>query len=162
MFGLNKSHVSCGLLKSSLHDQDDFYDVFISDLKKAKQEVIIESPFISYKRPNFLLPNLSSLNRRNVRVVINTKHPDEQNNSYSRVGECIALLQDAGVKVLFTGGHHRKLAIIDKHILYEGSLNILSQNDSCEIMRRIESKIVVNDTVKFLRLGRYYQAHVRG
>ncbi len=161
MFGLNKSHVSCGLLESSLHDQDDFYDVFISDLKKAKQEVIIESPFISYKRLNYLLPILSSLIRHNVRVIINTKHPDEQSISFSRAEECVAILQNAGIKVLFTGGHQRKIAIIDKHILYEGSLNILSQNDSCEIMRRIESKIVVNDTVKFLRLGRYYQAHVR-
>lgn len=156
MFGFNKPLLGSGLLLSSLHDQDDFYDVFIRDLKKAKQEVIIESPFISYKRLNYLLTTLSKLIRHDVRVVINTKHPDEQNNSFSRAGEYIALLQDAGIKVLFTGGHHRKLAIIDKHILYEGSLNILSQNDSCEVMRRISSRQLTGQMLDFLNLDRFY------
>jgi hypothetical protein len=39
------------------------------------------------------------------------------------------MLQKLGVQVLYTSGHHRKLAIIDREILYEGSLNIPSQND---------------------------------
>ena len=49
----------------------------------------------------------------------------------------IHTLQELDVTVLMTVGHHRKIAIVDD-ILYEGSLNILSQNDSCELMRRID------------------------
>jgi hypothetical protein len=49
-------------------------------------------------------------------------------------------MQSIGVDVYMTVGHHRKLAVIDKSILWEGSLNILSQYDSCEVMRRIRSK----------------------
>ena len=49
----------------------------------------------------------------------------------------IHTLQELDVTVLMAVGHHRKIAIVDD-ILYEGSLNILSQNDSCELMRRID------------------------
>jgi len=68
----------------------------------------------------------------------------------------IATLQDLGVLVLFTGGHHRKLAIIDRQITWEGSLNILSQTDSCEVMRRIESAELTKQMISFIGLEKWY------
>lgn len=47
--------------------------------------------------------------------------------------------------VLYTVKHHRKLAIIDGEILYEESVNILPQIDSCEIMRRTVSQQLANE-----------------
>jgi hypothetical protein len=67
----------------------------------------------------------------------------------------IALLQNIGVEILFTGGHHRKLAIFDRTILWEGSLNILSQNDSCEVMRRMESEDLAKQMIAFIGVGQY-------
>ena len=64
-------------------------------------------------------------------------------------------LAEMGVKVLFTDCHHRKLAIIDREILYEGSLNILSQGASCEVMRRIESCQLVEQMLSFFNIGKY-------
>jgi len=65
----------------------------------------------------------------------------------------IMQMSDMGVDVtLLKGNHHRKLAIFDKRITWEGSLNILSQNNSMEIMRRIEDKKTVDDLMKFLKL----------
>ena len=53
------------------------------------------------------------------------------------------------------GNHHRKLAIIDRQILWEGSLNILSQIKSREIMRRIEGDNYAQDMFNFLKLKRF-------
>lgn len=147
------------LHESSLYDQGTFYRAFTNDIIHAKQRVIIESPFITMKRVNQLLPILSKLVRRGVVVVVNTK-PFEEHNMLLRAMayEGIALLQDAGVQILMTVGHHRKLAIVDDDILWEGSLNILSQNDSCEIMRRIKSNEVTSQTVAFLHLDSFYEA----
>lgn len=133
MFGLRKTLHSDELLTSRLLNQDNFYQAFVSDLTKARREVIVESPFMSLKRLNHLLPTFSKLVKRGVRVIINTKPLAEQDAGYQQqADQCIAILQEAGVDVLLTGGHHRKIVIIDRQILYEGSLNILSQYDSCE------------------------------
>lgn len=59
-------------------------------------------------------------------------------------------MQELGVTVLYTIKLHRKLAIIDGEILYEGSLNILSQLDSCEVMRRTESQQLANEMARFI------------
>jgi phosphatidylserine/phosphatidylglycerophosphate/cardiolipin synthase-like enzyme len=144
------------LISSKLYDQDSFYIKFIDDLKKAKQQVIIESPFISYRRMAILMPTLIKLSKRGVSIVVNTKPLYEHEPGYYVQAErAITQLQSLDVLVLFTAGHHRKLAIIDKQIIWEGSLNILSQNDSCEIMRRIYSEQLANQMLAFLRLEKY-------
>lgn len=143
---------------STLHDQNSFYKAFIRDLRHARARVIIESPFITAKRINEIAPILERLVRHGVKVVINTKPFEEHDTTMRQMAyDGVGVLQSIGASVLMTVGHHRKLAIIDDHILWEGSLNILSQNDSCEIMRRIDSVDTVKQLTKFIDLDRYYK-----
>ena len=65
MFGLRKTVRSDELLTSRLLDQDNFYNTFVKDLTRAHHEVIIESPFLSLKRLNHLLPTFHKLSKRN-------------------------------------------------------------------------------------------------
>jgi hypothetical protein len=64
-------------------------------------------------------------------------------------------MQSIGVDVYMTVGHHRKLAVIDKSILWEGSLNILSQHDSCEVMRRIANDELAADMLSYVKFKKW-------
>lgn len=145
------------LLTSKLLNEDTFYPVFLKDLSKCQSEVIIESPFITSRRLAQLLPVLKKLKARRVRVVINTRDPNENDEVHWRneVHQTIAHLQRIGVQILYTGGHHRKLAILDRKVLYEGSLNVLSQNRSSEVMRRVESVQLAWEMIRFTKLDQY-------
>ena len=139
-----------------MYDQDSFYKTFENDLYFAQDEVVIESPFITTKRIYVLLPILSDLRSRGVSVVINTRNPDEHDAEYeAQAAYAVAALQSTGVEVLYTAKHHRKLAVIDKAIVWNGSLNILSQNDSCEIMWRTNSQELACQLLGFINLKRY-------
>lgn len=141
---------------SRLYNQNSFYDAFLHDLRHAKSRIIIESPFITEKRVSILLPTLQYLRKRNVRVVVNTKPFEEREVGYrEQTIWAVGMMQDLGIEILFTNGHHRKIAIVDEDILYEGSLNILSQNDSCELMRRMKSKALVKEMLKFTKLKKW-------
>lgn len=156
MFRLRRRVDASGLLASHLFDHNDFYPAFVRDLADCTQEVIIERPFITRKRLAHLLPTLRRLRARDVKVVVNTRHPDEHDDFYmAQAFEAVAQLQSLGILVLYTGGHHRKLAVLDRAIVWEGSLNILSQSDSCEIMRKITSKALAEQMIHFLRLDEY-------
>lgn len=61
---------------SKLYDQDTFYAAFKRDLRHCRRELIIESPFITTRRANALLPILARLRKRNVSIIVNTR--DEQ------------------------------------------------------------------------------------
>jgi len=152
----NRPAAPADLLSSKLYDQDSFYPAFLKDLAKCHSEVIIECPFITNRRLKTLLPILEKLKARKVRIAINTRDPRTHDEGYrqSDAHEAISKLQHMGVQVLYTGNHHRKVAILDRSILYEGSLNILSQNDSREVMRRIESTQLAWQMVRFLGIDR--------
>ena len=142
--------------ESTLYDQDTFYRAFMRDLLHCKDEVIIESPFFTEKRMRTLLPIFTKLRSRNVRIVINTRNPNEHDGDYYyQAHNAIYELQALGVTVLYTAGHHRKLAILDRKVVYEGSLNILSFNDSCEIMRKIASEKAAKKLCAFIAIDRY-------
>lgn len=144
------------LLTSTLLNEGTFYPAFLKDLKNSHHEVIIDCPFVTTRRLRQLLPVLQKLKEQRVRIVINTRDPLTSEDEYQREDAYHALsnLQHIGVHVLYTGGHHRKLVILDRKILYEGSLNVLSQNNSTEVMRRIESTQLAWQMVRFVGLDK--------
>ncbi len=135
---------------SKLYDENKFYEVFVRDLKKCRSELIIESAYMTTKRVHFLLPHFEKLKKSHVRVIINTRDPEEHEN-YLReeARRSLSLLLEIGVQVIFSESLHRKTAIIDRTILWEGSLNILSQYNSREVMRRTESTELGWQMVRF-------------
>ena len=143
---------------SELFDEKGFYPVFTKDLKRCKRELVIESPFITNRRLATILPELEKLSGKRISILINTRDPIEIEDEYQRneAYRAVSRLQHIGIRVLYTKGLHRKTAIIDESILYEGSLNILSQNNSTEIMRRIKSKVLVSQLVHFIGIDRFY------
>jgi phosphatidylserine/phosphatidylglycerophosphate/cardiolipin synthase-like enzyme len=145
------------MFKSSLYDESTFYPQFVEDLLHASREVVIESPFITIERMKKLFPVFEKLVRRNIDVYVFTRDPKEHSETYEVQSEAeIQRFEELGVQVLLcTGNHHRKLAIIDRKILWEGSLNILSQIKSREIMRRIDDKRTTQHTLNFLKLERF-------
>lgn len=154
----NQNTVSPSALTTSiLYDETTFYKQFTQDLSVAQEEVIIESPFISSKRMNGLRPVFERLIQRGVKVFVFTRDPKEHEEEYEIQSENeIRYFEALGVQVLLCkGNHHRKLAILDRKILWEGSLNILSQIHSREIMRRINSRKLTEEMFNFLRLGRW-------
>lgn len=141
------------LCTSRLYDNETFYKAFTSDLHSAKQNIYIESPFITSRRMESLLPIFEMLRKRGVTITVNTRNPDEHDGEYiDQAYEAVSDMQSMGITVLYTVKHHRKLAIIDESVLWEGSLNILSQNDSCELMRRSVSQTLVCQMADFLNV----------
>lgn len=157
MFSLLKRQTSqSDLIGSKLFSDGNFYPAFQKDLQKCQRELIIESPFITQRRLATLSPILQKLKNKGVKVIVNTRDPLECDEEYMHgdATRAISTLQHMGIQVLFTGKHHRKLAILDRNILWEGSLNILSQNDSCEIMRRIESTQLAWQMTRFIAIDK--------
>jgi len=142
---------------SQLFDETTFYSEFINDLAHCSKEIIIESPYITAKRMNMLMPVLTRAVNKGVTIYVLTRDPREHTNMMVDEAEStIQQFENIGVHVFIcTGNDHRKLAIIDRKILWEGSLNILSQTNSREIMRRMVGESHAQELMKFLELSKY-------
>ncbi|MFH0863712.1 MAG: phospholipase D-like domain-containing protein [Candidatus Gottesmanbacteria bacterium] len=142
---------------SSLFDEKTFYQTFLRDLSQCQNEVIIESPFITSQRMGTFDRIFQKLLQKGVKIYIFTRDPKEHDEFMEpQSEEAIRWCETIGIQVLLcTGNHHRKLAILDRKILWEGSLNILSQTRSREIMRRINDKETTVNTFNFLKLYKF-------
>ena len=144
------------LLSSKLYDECSFYAAFTKDFKSANREVIIESPFITKRRSTQLAPLCKKLVKRGVEIKILTRNPNHHDN-YLRIQAWagIKIMRGAGARVFSCDDlRHRKIAVIDGEILWEGSLNMLSHNNSRELMRRTQSKELCNQLLKFTSVKR--------
>lgn len=143
--------------KSELYSEKTFYRKFLKDLERSKNEIIIESPYITTARMDLLLPVFQRLLNNKIKIHFITRDPSEhetENYKYQSTNE-ILKCNELGINtVLLSGYHHRKLAIIDRRILWEGSLNILSQTNSLEFMRRIESSVLTQELMKFVGISK--------
>ncbi len=145
------------MFSSQLHDEKTFYQKFLLDLENCESEVIIESPYITCERMKTFDRIFEKIIKRGVKIFFITRDPKEHDpNLETQSEEVISFCERTGIQVLLClGNHHRKLAILDRKILWEGSLNILSQTYSREIMRRIEDKKLTMDMFNFLKLSKF-------
>ncbi len=143
------------IVTSELFNERSFYKNFLKDLKYCKEEVIIESPYITSNRMEHLIPIFQALLEKGIKIHIITRDPSEheENIRYQATNE-ILCCKEMGINIiLMRGHHHRKIAIIDKRILWEDSLNILSYAQSKEVMRRIEGGQTAREMFHFLGLS---------
>ena len=148
----NIDEIKNEISESKLFTEKQFYKYFMNDLLQAQKEVIIDSPYITNERVKTFIPIFELLIKREINIYIITRIPKEHNSLMETVaGDIIKIFEQMGIIVLpFRGQIHRKLAIIDRNILWEGSLNILSQRKSSEIMRRFEGEETSKEMMKFL------------
>lgn len=90
-----------------------------------------------------------ALSVRSIRVRAYVRPRAEQPETLRRTYPgAIRNLETRGVQVLCRPGMHEKVAAIDGRILWHGSLNILSHNDSRESMLRFESRDLVHEILQ--------------
>lgn len=140
---------------SKLYNQTSFYSALANDMLKAKEEIIIYSPFVSKHRADMFNRLLLKLKDTNVSVFIFTRPLREYAPSQrNEITEILGQYEETGATIYYLSGYiHEKVAIIDREILWEGSLNILSQRSSREMMRRITDKDSAEQVIRHLRLG---------
>jgi phosphatidylserine/phosphatidylglycerophosphate/cardiolipin synthase-like enzyme len=139
-----------------LYNEKTFYRAFVKDLLEAKKEVIIYCPFISKYRSEFFRHAFEKLKYRNIAVFIFTRPLEEHELlARSEIKAALSDYEEYGACVIrLSGSIHSKAAIIDREILWDGSLNILSQRESKETMRRTLDQDMAKQMIDHLAINR--------
>jgi superfamily I DNA and/or RNA helicase len=117
---------------------ESFYKAFEKDLKKAKERVLIASPFTAADRASKWEPSLRDLVANKVDIRILTKPLNEKNN-YEESLKIHNTFRTFVSELKEIPKMHEKLSVIDGTVIWLGSLNILSHSKASELMVRIES-----------------------
>lgn len=113
--------------KLGLFDQDDFDEAFEADLKRAESSIVIFSGFVTPRRVGELGDLLRSKIAQGVAVRCVTRPPNRNGTMRPELGKtALNMLEGIGCVVDCRAQIHEKIAIIDRRVVWHGSLNALS------------------------------------
>lgn len=133
----------------AIFDNVNYLSVFERDITDADQEVIISSPEISSDKIDRLIYLLRGHDSDPLKCIVITVNPD--NTMAGSSDYCLELLrrmQGSGVKVICSETYPRCFAIIDRKIVWYGSLNFLGKEDYSDNLIREKDPIAVNDLLE--------------
>ncbi len=143
--------------------QEHFYPLLRNDLAKAKERVVIYSPFLTENRIAQLHTSILAAVERGVRVFVVTKTITDRNERDKATYRALnRMLMDWGVVIVPKAGMHEKLVFIDDDIIWVGSLNPLSFSNTQETMERRKSTAVSSDYAKTIRLRELVREYREG
>jgi len=123
-----------------IYDGKSFYPVFSEDVRNAKSEILIVSPFMRKSRITQILRLLSEAMLNDTKIVVVTRPTEDfPQKDQKSVIENTQKLESYGVEVRYRAGFHQKFTVIDGQIVWYGSVNFLSFGTAEESIMRFTS-----------------------
>lgn len=131
----------------SLFDWQNYVGIYQKDLESATSEIIISGPTISNAKSWALITLSMRLSETGVKIIVSTLSPESFENR-THQAEVVQALRESGITVITTSNRHERFAVIDKNIVWYGSINLLSKEKPEESLMRIESREIAAELLE--------------
>ena len=138
---------------NSIFDSQNYFDIFEKDVVSASKSIVISSPSFSFKKVNWLCAESEHLQLRGVSVVVLTLDPEDYpDDGRDQHKSHIEHLISSGVNVIPRHKYRERFAIIDKSLVWYGSMTLLSNEKEDDSMMRINNPAVAEELLEFAAL----------
>ncbi|MFG1952092.1 AAA domain-containing protein [Micromonospora sp. NPDC048830] len=124
---------------ANIQDERQFYDTFAEHLRAAKHSIWIWAPW-TRDRMRSVLPLLAEAVGRGVTVVVFVRDPSDTGQKTDTAQEHVMALRRVATTVVEVYKMHQEIVVVDERLVLLGSLNVLSQSDSREVMLVMQGK----------------------
>lgn len=132
-----------------IYDTRSFASVMRDDFDCAKEEIVIVSPFIRIKRLENILDWLRPVLAKGITVKVVTRPPENcRMEVITAITQGIETMRMAGVQITNRAAIHQKFVLVDRRLVWYGSLNLLSYGSSEESLMRLTSREVAAELLK--------------
>ena len=134
---------------NAIYDIDTYGDTFWRDIAEAKSDVIISSPRLNNYKVNRIISELRKRQELGVKTTIVTWHPDTY--KFGRADarmELIERLRKAGFEIRLVEDDCKHYAVIDREIVWYGSVDLLSKEDAEDNLMRVCSKEIAAELLE--------------
>lgn len=145
--------------KHELLDEQAFFPRFFDDLDAAEENVFGLAPFFGEYRWPQVEPHIAAALSRGVEVTFVTP-PIQEAKNRAYVEGVVDHLRTLGAVIVHASGLHGKDVVIDKRVVYTGSLNWCSHRGASEIMHRTDSAPLATSVLQFMQARYWRQAAV--
>jgi phosphatidylserine/phosphatidylglycerophosphate/cardiolipin synthase-like enzyme len=131
-----------------IFDGKNFFTPFSHDISEIAREAFIISPSMKRARVAGMLNLLAEPLTRKAEVIIVTRPPgDYKLSDQPKIAALISELEEAGITVITKSSIHQKYAVLDKTIVWYGSINLLAFGHSEESIMRFENYDIAGEII---------------
>lgn len=142
---------ACGekQVANAIYDIESYAEIYWRDIEEAISDVIISSPRLNNQKVNHLIALLGKRQELGVKVTIVTWHPDAYKYGRDDVRmELMERLRKAGFEIRLVEESCEHYAVIDRNIVWYGSMNLLSKEDAEDNLMRVCSKDIAAELLE--------------
>lgn len=133
----------------AIFDAETYGNVYETDLSQANSEIVISSPGMNSAKVRQLIYTVSNKQVQGVKVsVITIPSAEYPDNRIEPTEKLIDELRKAGFYVKEVSGMHEHFAVIDKEIVWYGSMNMLSREKEDDNLMRVTSKEIAEELLE--------------
>ena len=132
--------ISSSIAENQIFNGSTFYCPYTSDLIKAKHSILISSPKLYRTEQNSLVTLLKELTQQGIEILITTAAENEQT----------AFIQSKGVSVKVKPKLSLYTTIIDKEVVWYGSINTLGYASKDDNMIKVTDIHLANELIKMI------------
>ena len=134
---------------NAIYDIDNYLEIYRTDLLEANKEIIISSPVISGNKIDEIIELLSEKQINGVSIVIVTWKPDMYGFGDSDYWmELQERMRENGFKMQLVEDYCQHYCIIDREIVWYGSMNFLGKEDSEDNLMRVCSEKISSEILE--------------
>lgn len=132
--------ISSSIAENQIFNGSTFYRPYTSDLTKAKRSIVISSPKLYRTEQNPLVTLLKELAQQGIEILITTVAENEQT----------AFIQSKGLSVKVKPKLSLYTTIIDKEVVWYGSINTLGYASKDDNMIKVTDIYLANELIKII------------
>ena len=134
---------------NAIFDIDNYTDIYQNDLLTAEKEIIISSPAISGKKVYDMIHLLREKQERGIKIIIVTWKPDSYGYGDSAYWqELQERMRKAGFEMNLVEDYCQHYGIVDREVVWYGSMNFLGKEDSEDNLMRVCSKEIAAELLE--------------
>ena len=134
---------------NAIFDSESYTSVFERDVAQADTEIVISSPGIGAKGVHRILKTLEERHDSGVKITLLTLSADNYpQQRIEKTKGLITELIESGVTVLEKTGMHEHFAVIDREIVWYGSVNLLSNAKEEDGLMRVKSREIAQELLE--------------
>lgn len=132
--------ITSSVVENQIFNGSTFYRPYTSDLTKAKRSIVISSPKLYRTEQNPLVTLLKELTQQGIEILITTVAENEQT----------AFIQSKGLSVKVKPKLSLYTTIIDKEVVWYGSINTLGYASKDDNMIKVTDIYLANELIEMI------------
>lgn len=145
-------------LANAIFDIDNYSDIYRNDLLAAEKEIIISSPAISGKKVYDMIHLLEEKQEAGIKIVIVTWKPNSYGYGDSAYWqELQEQMRRAGFGMNLVEDYCEHYCIIDRQVVWYGSMNFLGKEDAEDNLMRVSDGKIAGELLEMTFGNEQYQ-----